>query len=96
MFDTLYEGLEETIKAIRKPQARRSIKRKIRSGWDDAQSKIDEAKIAIEDEISKITDCDMQRCIDKKQDIRTLKEIQENLSELYMELFNEDFNPELE
>jgi hypothetical protein len=96
LFDTLYEGCEETIKSIRKPLARKSIKRKIRSGWDDAQAKIDTANIAIEDEIAKVTNCDMQVCVENKQEIRTLKEMQQDLAELYKDLFNETFNSELE
>jgi hypothetical protein len=96
LFDTLYEGCEKTIKAMQKPLARRNIKGKIRSGWNDAQIKIDALSVSIQSEISKVTDCDMQVCIDSKQEIRTLKEMQEGLSELYKELFNETFNADLE
>lgn len=96
LFDTLYDGCDEAIKAMRKPLARKSLKRKFRSGYDDAQGKIDDAEIAIEDEVKKITKCDLSVCLEKKDEIRQLKEMQQDLSDLYAEIFSEDFNPDIE
>jgi hypothetical protein len=96
LFDKLFEGKEEIIKGLRKPLIRKSLKRKIRSGWDDAQGKIDKANIAIEDEIRKVTDIDIQYCLEQKSIIRTCKEMQEDLEEMYRELFEEALDPDVE
>jgi hypothetical protein len=96
LFDTLYEGCEETIKKMRKPLAVRSIKRKLRSGWDDAQNSIEKAEERIEEETRKINDADFNRILGYMADIRNLKEQQEDLAAYYKKLFNEEFKSDMD
>jgi len=96
LFDTLYEGCKEAIKIMRKPLARKSLKRKINSGWDDAQAKIDTANVAIEDEVMKVTNCDLKVILTHKQTIRSLEEQQEDLANLWKTMFNEEFDSSIE
>src|SRR6056297_2393968 len=95
-FDKLYDGSKELIKSMRKPLARKSIKRKIRSGYDDAQTKIDDLLEKNEDIVIDIKNIDLNRIVNNMADIEEYQKAQRNLSKLWKDLFGEDFNPEIE
>lgn len=96
MFDKLYEGAKETIKSMQKPMAKRTLKRKLAGAKDAALNEIDQANIAIQDEVQKIGDCDINKVLKLKFDIRSRKENIEDIESLYKELFDEDMPKDID
>ena len=96
LFDMLHNGAKDALKAMQKPIIRRGLKRKFRAGFDNCQTLMDAQNKIIRDELSLLEQADVNKCLQAKQVLRTLVEQQEDLITLYKELFNEDFNPEIE
>ena len=96
LFDMLYSGAKDALKAVQKPIVRRGLKRKFRAGFDNCQTLMDAQNKIIRDELALLEQADINKCLQAKQVLRTLVEQQEDLTTLYKEVFNEDFNPEIE
>ena len=96
LFDMLYDGAKEAVRTIQKPLVRRGLKRKFRSGFDNCQTLIDTQNSIIKDELATLEKVDINKCLQAKQTLRTLVEQQDDLKTLYKELFDEEFNPEIE
>jgi hypothetical protein len=96
MFDKLYEGAKETIKAMQKPLAKRALKRKLMAARDAALNEIDQSNLKIQEEVQKISDCDVNKVLKYKFDIRSRNENIEDTESLYKELFNEDMPKDID
>ena len=96
LFDMLYDGLKDALQAAQKPLVRRGLKRKFRAGFDNCQTLMDAQNNIIRDELATVEKADINKCLQAKQVLRTLVEQQEDLKALYKELFDEEFNPEIE
>ena len=91
LFDKLYEGAEKVKKALKKPVAERSMRRRFHSAYDDACRIIDEADIALLEEREKINECDVNILLKERGKIVIAKELQVLITEEYLELFGEEF-----
>ena len=96
LFDMLYDGAKDALKAVQKPLVRRGLKRKFRAGFDNCQTLMDAQDKIIRDELASLEQADINKCLQAKLVLRTLSEQQEDLRVLYKEVFNEEFNPEIE
>lgn len=96
LFDKLYDGIKETIKEMQKPLVRRIIKRKLREAYDAAQGEIDSNNLKVHSEIEKVHNCDLNSILRLKALNRTRVENQEDIKSVYLELFNEKLNPDIE
>jgi len=96
LFDTLYEGAKDVIKAMQKPLVRKNIKRKLRAAYDSAQAEIDANTLSTHEELMKVSDCDVNHILKLKGVSRTRVEQQEDIAATWKELFDKDFDPNVE
>lgn len=96
LFDMIYNKSEEAMKSLKKPMVRRALKRKIRGAWDAAEIEIDELNNEKDTLLNDLTAVDLNKVIANQQNLKAYKETQDGLSELYSDLFGEEFNSSVE
>ena len=91
LFKQLYFGNEDFFKKMKEPLVERSVKRKLKSGYDDILNQLDKAKEEQEKEIERLTECDFNRVVELELMItKDYPEQQEALKAIYKRLFDQD------
>ncbi len=92
MFDKLYSASKEVLKMSKKPLEERKLKRKIKSAYDDAINKEQEAEEALNIQREKLADMDINSVLDNLSKIRKTKETKRLLKEEYKVQFGKEMN----
>lgn len=90
LFETLYEGAKDAIKAMKAPLVERSFKRKFQSMYDDAERIIDETNMKLFEERQKLQDADINLILKYKREIKKANELREELKAEYLDMFGEE------
>tara|TARA_R110002012_G_scaffold203892_1_gene373353 strand:- start:509 stop:811 length:303 start_codon:yes stop_codon:yes gene_type:complete len=92
LFEKLYEGADSIKKALKRPLAERSMKRKFQSAYDDAARIIDEEELALHNEREMLHECDVNDLLTSRRRIEDCITLQENIKKEYLEMFGEEYS----
>jgi hypothetical protein len=87
LFDKLYGAKEELLKILKMPLARKQLKRKFETAYDDTVIKIEEAENKIHACHEKCHEMDINDLLRAKQAIEQATKLQEYLKDEYEILF---------
>lgn len=90
LFDKLYSAGKEVIDAAKKPLIKKSIKRKLHSAHDDAEDKINQAEIILQNLRSDFQKYDVNKILEEQAKIAKLKGLQKDIQAEYRELFSKE------
>lgn len=90
LFDVLYQGAKETVKALKAPLVERAFKRKFQSAYDDADRIIDETEMKLFEERQRLQNADINEILQFKRELKRAKELQEEVRKEYKEIFDEE------
>lgn len=90
LFDILYDGIKDTIKAVNKPLILRDVKRKLEKAKDSAEERRNTAQITINEELEKLKEMDINLVLKSMMDVKDAEEVMANVDLLMHKLFEEE------
>ena len=96
LFETLYAAGKSVIDEIKKPQIRNKIKRKLQAAYDDAECKIGEASLKIQKTREDFENYNINLILEQKAIITSLRKLQTEIKEEYLELFAKEMRIEMD
>lgn len=87
LFDKLYGAKEDLLKTLKMPLARKQLKRKFETAFDDTVIKIEEAENKIHSTREKCHNMDINDLLRAKKDIENAKKLQTLIKDEYEVMF---------